>query len=365
MRVLLAPDKFKGTFSAAEVCRHLRDGLLEADPSAEVVSRPLADGGEGTLDVLLAAAGGTRVEVASSGPLGDPLRAPVGRLDGGAVVVESALFCGLGLVRPDRRDPMRATTLGLGAAIREALSWRPPELLVGLGGSATVDGGLGVARGLGFEILDAQGRRLEGTPADLPRIRAVRPPPRPPVPPGCSVAALCDVPHRLLGPDGAAAVFGPQKGATEAQVRDLQAGLRHLSDVVRRDLGVSLEGVEGGGAAGGLGAGLHAFLGARLQRGAEVVAERTGLSGEIARADLVVTGEGTFDETSLTGKVVGNVLCLAASQEVPVVVVCARATVGPRIQKATILELGACGGAQELRAAGKHLAAQGFSSGFG
>lgn len=329
MRVLLAPDKFKGSFSAREICEHLRSGILEAHPSAEVISHPLADGGDGTLQVLLDALGGVRISIAASGPRGGPLWADVGRLPDGTIVIESALFCGLELLPPAERNPMATTTYGLGLALREVASWSPPKVLVGLGGSATVDGGLGVARAFGFRLQAEDGSELAGAGADLERLAAIV------APAGREAAglegrlrALCDVRNPLVGAEGAAEVFASQKGATPEGRRRLRAGLERVARIIERDLGVRVADLPGGGSAGGLGAGLHAFLGAEIVPGTPEILTLTHFDKELEGADLVVTGEGALDLGSLRGKVVQEVVGRSMSRGIPVAVVCGRCEAG-------------------------------------
>ncbi len=328
----MAPDKFRGTLSAAEAAAAITRGWRRVRPGDVVEEVPLADGGEGTLDALLAALGGERRSARVSGPLGDPVEAPYGLADapGGPIgVVEMARASGLELVSPARRDPMRASTRGTGELIREAARAGAREVLVCLGGSATTDGGAGMAQALGVSLTDAEGRpirpggigllelvRIDASGLD-PLVRRLR------------VQACCDVDNPLTGPRGAAHVFAPQKGATAEEVLLLDRALGHLAAVVHRDLGVDVRGLPGAGAAGGLGAGLVAFLGARLRPGVELVAEAVGLAERIERADLVITGEGAFDATSLRGKVPAGVLGLARVAGVPVAVLCGRAEVEP------------------------------------
>ncbi|MBI3448764.1 MAG: glycerate kinase [Acidobacteria bacterium] len=325
MRVLLAPDKFKGTLTAAEVCRHLRAGILAAHPGAEVISHPLADGGEGTLDVLLSALGGERLALAATGPLGETRHPEVLRLPDGTIVIESARICGLDLVPPRARNPMRATTYGLGTVVAAVAAMEPSAIAVGLGGSATVDGGLGAARALGCRLIGEEGGTLEGCGEDLAKLRSIEPP----ASRGRSAAAprltvLCDVDNPLVGPAGAAEVFAAQKGASPLEVAALSLGLRNIASIIERDLGARVADLPGGGAAGGLGAMLHALCGGRLVPGPGALADWTGLDRSLSGADLVVTGEGAFDSTADRGKVVREVIRRAGRRRIPVVVVCGR-----------------------------------------
>jgi len=324
LRVLVAPDKFKGTLTAAEVCRHLRAGILAAHPGAEVISHPLADGGEGTLDVLLSALGGERVVLDATGPLGEARRPEVGKLPDGAIVIESARVCGLELVPRPARNPMRTTTYGLGTLLRAVEAWEPTAIVVGLGGSATVDGGLGAARALGFHLVGEGGRTLDGCGADLANLRAIEPPPHGGNRRASRLTVLCDVDNPMVGADGAAEIFAAQKGASPLEVAALSRGLRNVASILERDLGVAVAALPGGGAAGGLGAMLRACRGGHLEPGPGAMADWTDLDRRLAGADLVVTGEGAFDASADRGKVVREVIRRAGCRGVPVVVVCGR-----------------------------------------
>jgi len=327
VRVLVAPDTFKGTLTAAQAGEAIAAGWRRVRPGDDVSVLPLADGGDGTLDALVPREGGpgaARIRRRVTGPLGDPVDAELGIRDG-AGVVEMARASGLTLVAAERRDPRRATTRGTGELMRAALDAGARELLVCLGGSATNDGGVGMASALGVRFLDAAGRPLpDGGLAllDLASIDARGLDPRLASAP---VLALTDVDAPLTGPRGASVVFGPQKGAAHDEVLVLDRALGHLAAVVYRDLGVDIASEAGAGAAGGLGFGLLAFCGARIRPGVEVVMAAVGFVPALEAADLVVTGEGTFDPTSTRGKVVGGVIEAAALAGVPVAVVCGRA----------------------------------------
>lgn len=312
MRVLLAPDKFRGTFTAPQVCEHVARGLRAADPRTSIVALPLADGGEGTLEVLLGALGGTRHTIRVDGPLGEPIEAGYGVTTGDVAILESALLCGLGQVPPGRRDPIRATSAGLGQAIASLLDSGVHEFLVGLGGTATVDGGAGMARALGFRFPSPD--RIDDSLAH-PGLSGAR------------FAILCDVDIPALGPQGAARMFGPQKGATAEQVPRLEERLEALVSACARWAGVDsaqLGTLPMGGAAGGLGLGCRLFLGGRLLPGAGFVMERLGFQPELARADLLITGEGSFDLQSARGKAACIAVQRASAMNRPAAVVTGR-----------------------------------------
>ncbi len=332
MRVLVAPDKFRGTLTAAQAAAAIATGWRRSRPEDLVEEVPLADGGEGTMETLVSALGGTRHTVSVSGPLGDPVAAAFGLVpvSGGVLgVVEMAQASGLGLVSEGRRDPLRASTRGTGELILAAARAGATELLVCLGGSATTDGGVGAAQALGVALVDESGAPVPAGGRGLLRLARIDARGLDPAVRRLRVQAACDVDDPLTGPRGAARTYGPQKGASAEEVVLLDRALGHLAAVVHRDLGIDVRTIPGAGAAGGLGAGLVAFLGARLRRGADVVAEAVGLLRRLDRAELVVTGEGALDGSSLRGKVPSRVLEAAKAVGVPAVVLCGRAEVRP------------------------------------
>jgi len=327
VRVLVAPDKFKGTLSAPDAADAIVAGWRRARPGDEIGLVPLADGGEGTLDALVAE-GGERRSAGVSGPHGAPLDAVFGLRYGSppAGIVEMARASGLALVPVGRRDPLRATSRGTGELMLAAVRAGARMLTVTLGGSATTDGGAGIAQALGIRLLDGRGREVGPGGVgllDLERIDTSR---LAPELRGVEVLALTDVDNPLVGPDGAAVVFGPQKGATPDDVALLDRALARFADMVRRDTGVDVASMPGAGAAGGVGASLVAFLGATLRSGIDAVMESTGFRVRVKAADVVLTGEGTFDAASLRGKVVGAVIresWVAGAERV--IVLCGRA----------------------------------------
>ena len=296
-------------------------GVRRAWPDAQVEEMPLADGGEGTVRALVRATGGTLRTARVHDPLGRKITAEWGVLgDGITAVVEMAAASGLPLLGPAERDPRVTSTRGTGELMLEAASSGAHHIVVGLGGSATNDGGAGMARAFGYRFLDSEGRDLPEGGAALARLaridgqtdmRLVRP----------TVEAACDVRNPLLGPEGASAVYGPQKGATPDMVRELDAALARYADVVERFVGRRIRDVPGAGAAGGLGAGLLAFLDARLVSGAELVLRAVGFAERLAGAALVITGEGRIDRQSAYGKLTGAVAAAARRARVPVAAV--------------------------------------------
>ena len=323
MKVVIAPDSFKGTLSADAVARAMAEGVRRVWPDADIVLTPLADGGEGTADALISATSGRRVLLTVTGPLGEPVGASYGLLgpDESRAVVEMASASGLHHAPEDRRDPRTATTYGVGELVRAALSDGVSEIIVGLGGSATNDGGAGAMQALGARFLDAEGRSLAPGGAaliDLARIDLddfVFPLGQ------VSVIAASDVRNPLIGPNGASAVYGPQKGANAAAVEELDAALTHYADIVRRDLGGDVADLAGAGAAGGLGAALAAFLKADFRSGIDVVMEAAEFERRAAGADLVITGEGRIDSQTLSGKLISGLLERCRALNLPLVAV--------------------------------------------
>ena len=332
MRVLIAPDKFRGTLTAVQAAHAVASGWRRARPGDTVVEVPMADGGEGTLDVMGEALGGARHRARVHGPLDDPVDAEYGIVSGPSgvtAVMEMARASGLALIGEARRDPKRTSTGGTGELIRAALGHGPAEVIVCIGGSATNDGGAGLAQGLGVRLLSSAGgdigpggeallglERIDVSGLD-PAVRRTR------------FLVVCDVDNPLTGPRGASVVFGPQKGATSDDVLLLDRALGHLAAVIFRDLGLDVRDLAGGGAAGGLGAGMVAFLGAHLRPGVELVMDVVDLVGRLAAADLVVTGEGSLDQQSLHGKVPDGVIGAARASGVRAIVLCGRAEIRP------------------------------------
>jgi glycerate kinase len=325
-RVVVAPDKFKGCLTALDVARAVGTGIGAVRPAAEVVLLPVADGGDGTVAAALAA-GYREVVVEVEGPTGSPVQAPYA-VRGSSAVVELAAACGLDLLPGGRLAPLTASTYGLGQVLRHALEHGARHVVLGLGGSASTDGGAGMVQALGARLLDATGRELGRggaalaglTALDLDRLTGLD---------GVEVVAASDVDHPLLGPRGAAAVFGPQKGADPDQVRLLDAALGRWADVVAAASGHDLRDVPGAGAAGGTGFGALALLGAALRPGIDLVLELVGFEEAVRGASLVVTGEGSLDEQSLAGKAPVGVASAARRAGAPTVAVAGRSLLAP------------------------------------
>lgn len=323
MHILVAPQEFKGSLTAVEAAAAIATGVTRALPAATVEQLPLADGGPGTVAAVATAAGGELRQAPCRDPLGRPRTAVFALLDNGrTALIEMAAAAGLTLLRPEERDVKRTSTEGVGDLIRAALDAGARRIVLGLGGSATNDGGSGMARALGVRFLDGDGRELPPGGAALAHLARVDITGLDPRLRGVEVIGATDVRNPLCGPQGASAVYGPQKGATPADVAELDAALRRYAAVLRRDLGVTVADLPGAGAAGGLGAALVAFLGATLRSGFDLVADVVRLEPRLARADLVVTGEGCLDGQSLFGKTTVGVARLARRHGVPVVALC-------------------------------------------
>lgn len=318
-KYVVIPDSYKGCLSSGEICGIIAREIRRRDPEARVCALPVADGGEGTVDAFLGALDGEKVAVLCRDPYGRPLTAHYGLFpDGKTAVIEMAAAAGLPLVGEDRRVA-DTTTYGVGQLIAHALKRGAERIILGLGGSATNDGGCGAAAALGVEFLDAEGKAFVPVGGTLCRIAHIRTDGLLPALRQAEVIAMCDIDNPLCGESGAAAVFAPQKGADAATVRMLDEGLAHLAAVIEMDLDRSLLTLPGGGAAGGFGAGSVAFLGARLQMGIEAVLDLTDFDRLAADAYLVITGEGRLDSQSLRGKVVVGVARRARALGVPVV----------------------------------------------
>jgi glycerate 2-kinase len=311
MKFLIAPDKFKGSLSAQQVAENVALGIRDVIENAEIEIAPMADGGEGTAEAICNARGGKWVTISARGPLGHPIKASYVWL-GESAVMEMSEAAGMRRLKNTDRDVLRANTFGVGEMLLDAAKRGAREIIIGLGGSATNDGGLGMARALGFrffgenenEIIDVAlllglKRIIAPAPQSSPNGRGWR------VAPGedsCRIIAAVDVKNPLLGQNGATRTFGPQKGATPEQLEISERALTHLADVVTRDLGCDFRNEPGAGAAGGLGFGLMSFCDAKVQPGFEVVAEAVGLEQKIKRANVIITGEGKLDNQTLEGK---------------------------------------------------------------
>lgn len=302
-KVLIAVDSFKGSCNAADVSQFLAEGLKDCIPSLTISLLPMADGGEGTVDVLLSAAGGKKVDVEVFNPLGQQITAQFGLLSNGSAVIEMAAASGLALISKEERNPLQTTSYGTGQLIKAALDYGCKDILVGLGGSATNDGGVGMAMALGVRFTDAEGYDLPlGAKAlsDLTHIHIDGLDPRIS---RCKMTVACDVTNPLCGAQGASFVYGPQKGADGETVKYLDDILGRYASILKQDLGIDVLQLAGGGAAGGLGAGLVAFCGGQIQSGVDSILDRINFEKMLEDVDLVITGEGCLDWQTAFGKV--------------------------------------------------------------
>jgi glycerate kinase len=323
MRIVVAPNAFKGSLSALDAAEAIAEGVRAAASDADLVLVPIADGGDGTVDALVAATHGERRTLRVRGPLGGPVDAEYGVIDAGSTaVIEMAKAAGLALVPPAKRDPRITTTYGVGELLQHAYDAGARHFIVGIGGSATNDGGAGMAQALGYHLLDENGHELPPGGLALKRLARIDVGGVHAKWKAAEVDVACDVTNPLTGPNGASAVYGPQKGATPEMVGELDAALKRFAEVIRRDLGVDVEQLPGAGAAGGLGAGLVAFTGARLRPGAEMVMEALRLDERLVGAQLVITGEGRLDsQTARFGKGPAAVAKHARRAAIPVVAI--------------------------------------------
>ncbi len=322
MKIVIAPQGFKGSLTALQIARAIEAGVKRVLPDSETVLVPAADGGDGTLQALVDSSGGTIESATVSDPLGRPVEAAWGAMgDGETAVIEMAGASGLALLSLDELDPLKTTTYGTGELFTAALDAGYRRFIVGIGGSATNDAGAGLAQALGIGLKDADGKELERGGAALADIAHVDMSNFDERLRGAEVTVACDVNNPLCGDDGASAVFGPQKGATPETVKQLDAALSRFADVVEGDLDVSVRERPGAGAAGGLGAGLMAFLDARLAAGVDIVLDAVGLDDALEGADLVITGEGQIDHSTIFNKTPVGVAERAGKRGVPVIAI--------------------------------------------
>lgn len=320
MKVVVAPDKFKGSLSAPDAARAIARGVKKVSPDAAVDVIPMADGGEGTVEALVAATQGTFREARVTGPMGKPVNARYGVLgDQRTAVIEMASASGLVLVPNDKRDPLRATTRGTGELLLAAIEAGAQRVILGIGGSATNDGGAGLGQALGYRLLDADGRDIGPGGGALDKLARIEEAGRHAALDAVEIAVACDVDNPLCGPRGASAIYGPQKGATPAMVALLDRNLAHFAEIVERDLGRAILDLPGSGAAGGLGGGLAAFASGRIEPGVTLVIRAVGLADRLREADLCLTGEGALDGSSAFGKTAVGVARLAHSFDCPTI----------------------------------------------
>ncbi|HEY31790.1 MAG TPA: glycerate kinase [Dehalococcoidia bacterium] len=328
MKIVIAPQGFKGSLSAREVADAMARGIRLALPDTDLTLVPMADGGEGTVNVLVSATNGRFFTNEVIGPLGERTVATWGILGNRTTaVIEMAAASGLVLVTPDSLNPMVTTTYGTGELIRATLDADCRQLIIGIGGSATNDGGSGMAQALGVRLLDDEGNELPWGGAALNRLRQIDISGLDTRLTACKVTVACDVTNPLCGEEGASWVYGPQKGATKDMCQQLDKALTNYATVIKQDLGIDISDMPGGGAAGGLGAGLVAFLGAEMRPGIDIICEATGLSEHLKGASLVFTGEGRIDKQTTFGKTVTGVAARAKAAGIPVVAITGELTI--------------------------------------
>lgn len=320
MKVVVAMDSFKGSISSIEGSEAISLGIKDVYQDAEIRTIPLADGGEGTVEAFIHATGGKRIEKAVRGPLNEKVKAMYGISgDGKTAIIEVAAACGLPLVPKEELNPLKATTYGVGELIHDAVERGCRDFIIGLGGSATNDAGVGMLQALGFRFLDEKKQEIGSGGGALRDIQHLITDQANPLLKECTFQVACDVNNYLYGKNGAAYVFGPQKGATEEEVKILDAGLQHFANKVREQLKIDIHAIEGAGAAGGLGAAFAGFLHAELKSGIELVLNFINMENYMKDADLVITGEGRLDGQTSMGKAPLGVAKLAEKYDVPVI----------------------------------------------
>ncbi len=320
MNIVIAPDSFKESISAVQVAEAISSGIKRCSPDAEITCIPFADGGEGTVDALVSATGGKIISVQSVDALNRPIQSFYGILgDGETAVIEMAAASGLELLAPEERNPLITSTFGTGLLLKAVLEAGFTNIILGIGGSATNDGGAGMAQVLGFQLQDKNGKAIGLGGGSLGELRSIGRSGANHLLSKAKITVACDVRNPLLGPSGATRIYGPQKGASPETIEILEKNMDHFAKILRHEFVVDFSGLPGAGAAGGLGAGLMAFCGAKMVSGFELINQLTNLGEHISRASLVFTGEGKIDSQTAFGKTVSGVARLAKKQGVPVI----------------------------------------------
>jgi len=321
MKIVIACDKYKGSLSATNVCNIIAKTIKDIDSSIEIIINPMADGGEGTVETLVESAKGKYIDASVMGPLGDEIKARFGIIENNIAVIEMSAASGLWLVPYDKRNPMETTTYGTGQMIKKALDVGCKKIIMGIGGSATNDGGMGMAQALGIKFYDINGRLLGLGGSQLSKVSRIDAG-------GLDLKAssvvyecACDVENPLTGKNGAAYVYAAQKGADSQMIRELNRGLINFAKVIKNDLGKNIRDLKGAGAAGGLGGGMVAFLNAKLRIGVNIIIDVTNLEEKIKDSDLIISGEGAFDKQTFFGKSAYGVAYLARKYNIPVITI--------------------------------------------
>lgn len=321
MKLLLASDSYKGSLNTMQVAEQIKKGVKKVFPDAQFLCVPVADGGEGTVEAMVSSLGGEYRNIEVTAPDGRKIQAMYGVLPGKKVVLEMAAASGLPLIPHKERDVMKATTYGTGELIKAALDEECTQIYIGIGGSATNDGGMGMAQALGYSFRDKDGKEVGFGGGELSRVEVIDDRNADKRLKEKEIIVMCDVTNPLCGEFGAAAIYGPQKGATPEQIIELDQGLKHFAQVIREKSGLDLEEIPGAGAAGGLGAGLVAFAGAKIKSGIDAILEVSNFSEKLDWADIVITGEGRIDRQSAFGKAISGISKMARTKDVPVVAV--------------------------------------------
>ena len=320
-KILIALDKYKGNLSAMEVCKIIGNSIKEMDKNIEVILNPMADGGEGTVDTLVGSLKGKYISLYVTGPLGDKIKSRFGIINNKIAVIEMSAASGLWLIPDEKRNPMETTTYGTGELIGKAMEIGCKKIIIGVGGSATNDGGMGMAQALGVKFYDKNSNLLGFGGKELIKINRIDMSDRNLLLKDTIIEVACDVGNPLFGKNGAAYIYAPQKGADEKMVQELDKGLLNFAEVIKKDLVLNVAELKGAGAAGGLGAGLVAFLNAKLKNGVDIVIEATGIENKMRDVDLVITGEGAFDRQTFFGKSPYGVAILAKKYKKPVITI--------------------------------------------
>jgi glycerate kinase len=330
MKILLAPDKFRGSLSAEEVCTAMAEGIALVSGDIEIVALPMADGGEGTLEILRAYTHGSTHLAHVSDPLGRGIEAPFGLSgDGQVAFIEMAKASGLSLLKKQEQNPLHTSTLGTGQLVREALQKDVSEIVLGIGGSATNDAGMGLAVALGYEFLDKNGKTLIPNGQNLSAIANIKSPSQN-ITKNVKISVACDVANPLFGSNGAAHIFAAQKGASAQEILLLDEGLQNIARIVKQDLGKDFAQIPGAGAAGGLGFGLMTFADAQLKAGVHLLMDFMDFDQHLPNTNLILTGEGKFDAQTLGGKLIKGICDKATQHQIPVAVLCGTLDVSPQ-----------------------------------
>lgn len=322
MKVIVGMDSFKGSLSSVGANQSVEKGIKHIYPDAAVKSFTMADGGEGTVETLVDGMQGNLIETTVTGPLGTPIQSSFGFVkEEQLAIIEIATACGLTLLNKEELDPTMTTTYGVGELIDHAFNEGARKFIIGLGGSATNDGGVGMLQAMGYEFFDSQGQEIRFGGGSLSEIHTIKPSSKSEKYKDCKFRVACDVSNVLYGEKGATYVFGPQKGADSEMLKTLDAGLKHYAEQTLREMNIDITTVEGGGAAGGLGAAFHGYLNGHLESGVELIMDVLGVEEELKTADLVITGEGQLDAQTSMGKVPAGMAGLAGKYDIPIIAI--------------------------------------------